>query len=94
VLLEWSCQGGKEDEMDRTCNTYGNKNKAFMISVGKLERNKPLGRPRRRCVDNSEIILREIGLCDMDWIELAHDKGSCKCGNELSDFTKYWKILE
>jgi hypothetical protein len=45
-----------------------------MLSAGKLERKKPLRRPRRRWVDNSKIVLREIGLCDMDWIELAQDK--------------------
>lgn len=60
--------------MDRTCSTHGNKSKAFMLSAGKLERKKPLRRPRRRWVDNSKIVLREIGLCDMDWIELAQDK--------------------
>jgi hypothetical protein len=35
---------------------------------------KPLGRPRRRCVHNVEMYLREIGWDGMDWIDLAQDK--------------------
>jgi hypothetical protein len=35
---------------------------------------KPLGRPRRRWVDNIKIDLRDIGLDGMDWIDLAQDR--------------------
>jgi hypothetical protein len=42
--------------------------------VGNPEGKRPLGRPRRRWVDNIKIDLREIGLDDMDWIELAQDR--------------------
>jgi hypothetical protein len=31
-------------------------------------------RLRRRWVDNIKMDLREIGLNDMDWIDLAHDR--------------------
>jgi hypothetical protein len=34
---------------------------------------RPLGRPRRRWVDNIKIDVREIGW-DMDWIDLAQDR--------------------
>jgi hypothetical protein len=34
----------------------------------------PLGRPRRRWVDNIKIYLREIGWDGMDWIDLAQDR--------------------
>jgi hypothetical protein len=33
----------------------------------------PLGRPRRRWVDNIKIDLREVGWDVMDWIDLAQD---------------------
>jgi hypothetical protein len=36
--------------------------------------NRPLGRPRRRWVDNIKLDLREIGWDGMDWIELAQDR--------------------
>jgi hypothetical protein len=38
--------------------------------VGKPEGKRPLGKPRRRRVDN-EMDLREIGWSDMEWIHLA-----------------------
>jgi hypothetical protein len=34
----------------------------------------PLGRPRRRWVDNIKMDLREIGWDGVDWIELAQDR--------------------
>jgi hypothetical protein len=39
----------------------GDKRTAYRILVGKPERKRPLGRPRRRWVDNIKIDLREIG---------------------------------
>jgi hypothetical protein len=42
--------------------------------VGKPEEKRPLGRPRRRWVDNIEMDLREIGWDGMDWIDLAQDR--------------------
>jgi hypothetical protein len=35
---------------------------------------RPLGRPRRRLVDNGKIDLREIGWDGVDWIDLAQDR--------------------
>jgi hypothetical protein len=42
--------------------------------VGKPEGKRPLGRPRRRWVDNIKMVLREIVWDGMDWIDLAQDK--------------------
>jgi hypothetical protein len=39
--------------------------------VGKPEGKRPLGRPRRRWVDNIRMDLQEVGCGDMDWIGLA-----------------------
>jgi hypothetical protein len=39
----------------------GEKRNAYRILVGNPERKKPLGRPRRRWVDNIKMDLREIG---------------------------------
>jgi hypothetical protein len=47
---------------------------AYRISVGKPEGNIPLGRPRRRWVDNIKIDLREREWDGMDWIELAQNR--------------------
>jgi hypothetical protein len=45
-----------------------------MILVGNPEGKRPLGRPRRRWVDNNKMDIREIGWHDMDWIDLAQDR--------------------
>jgi hypothetical protein len=47
---------------------------AYRILVGKSEGKRPLGKPRRRWVDNIKIDLREIGWDGMDWIDLAQDR--------------------
>jgi hypothetical protein len=47
------------------------KRNAYMILVGKPEGKRSLGRPRRRWVDYIKVGPREIGLDDMDWIDLA-----------------------
>jgi hypothetical protein len=54
--------------MGRACSTNGEKRIACMILVGKPEGKRPLGRPRRRWVNNIKIDLREIGWDGMDWI--------------------------
>jgi hypothetical protein len=57
--------------MGRACNKNGEKRNACRILVGKPEGKRPLGRPRRRWVDNIKIDLREIGRDGMDWIDVA-----------------------
>jgi hypothetical protein len=47
--------------MGRACSTNGNKMNAYRILVRKPEGKRPLGRPRRKWVDNIKINLREIG---------------------------------
>jgi hypothetical protein len=42
--------------------------------VGKPEGNRPLGRPRRRWVDDIKIDLRESVWDGIDWIDLAQER--------------------
>jgi hypothetical protein len=44
------------------------------LLVGKPEGKRPLGRPRRRWIDNIKMDLLEIGLNVVDWIGLAQDR--------------------
>jgi hypothetical protein len=46
--------------MGMACSTNGDKRNAYRILVGKPEGKRPLGRPRRRWVDNIKMDLREI----------------------------------
>jgi hypothetical protein len=52
----------------------GEKRNACRILVGKPEEKRPLGRARRKWVDNIKMDLREIGRDCMDYIDLAKDR--------------------
>ena len=52
----------------------GEERGVYRVLVGKLERRRPLGRPRRRWVDNIRMYLQEVGCGYMDWIGLAQDR--------------------
>jgi hypothetical protein len=43
----------------------------YRVLVGRPEGKRPLGRPRRRWEDNITIDLREIGIDETNWIQLA-----------------------
>ena len=46
----------------------------YRVLVGKPEGRRPLGRPRRRWVDNIRMVLQEVGCGYMDWFGLAQDR--------------------
>ena len=48
----------------------------YWVLMGKHERKRPLGRPRRRWEDNIKMDLQEVGCGGMDWIELAQDRNT------------------
>jgi hypothetical protein len=53
--------------MGRVCSTNGAKRNACRISVGKPVRKRPLGRPRRRWVDNIKMDFKRdrMGWCGL-----------------------------
>jgi hypothetical protein len=62
----------------RAYSTNGAKANAYSIFVGKSEEKKPLGRPRRRWVNNINIDLRE----KVGWYALVPMEGSYEHCNE------------
>jgi hypothetical protein len=60
--------------MGRARSTIGEKRNVCRILVRNPERKRPLGRPRRRWVDNIKMDLVEIRWDGMDWIDLAQDR--------------------
>jgi hypothetical protein len=56
----------------------GEKRNVYMLLVGKPEGKRPLGRPRRRWIDNIKVDLLEIGVSVVDWIGLAQDRYSLR----------------
>jgi hypothetical protein len=53
---------------------WGEKRNVYGLLVGKPEGKRPLGRPRRRWIDNIKMDILEIGLSVVDWIGLAQDR--------------------
>jgi hypothetical protein len=69
----------------------GENTNAYRNTEGK----RPLGRPRRRWVDNIRMDLGEVGWGDVDWIGLAKDRNSsCEFGFEPSGSMKCWETIE
>jgi hypothetical protein len=54
----------------------GEKMNAYRLLVGKPEERRPLGRPRRRWLDNIRMDFEEVGWGGVDWIGLAQDRDS------------------
>ena len=52
----------------------GEEMELYRLFLGKPEGRRPLGRPRRRWVDNIRMDLQEVRCGHMDWIELAQDR--------------------
>ena len=46
----------------------------YRILMGKPEGRRPLGKPRRKWVDNIRMVLQEVGCGYVDWIGLAQDR--------------------
>jgi hypothetical protein len=83
------------------------KRNAYRILIGKPEGKRPIGRPRRRWVDNIKIDLREIGWNGMDWMNLDQDRdqwttlvstvmnfsGSIKCRG-VAEWLHNWQLLK
>jgi hypothetical protein len=52
----------------------GDSTGTYRVLVGRTERKRSLGRPRRRWEYNNKMDLQEMGWGGMDWIHLAQDR--------------------
>jgi hypothetical protein len=75
----------------------GEKRNACRILLGKSEGKRPLGRPRRRWLDNIKMYPREIGWGGVDCIDLAQDRDEWRpLVNTVINFRvplNIWKFL-
>jgi hypothetical protein len=60
--------------MGGACSTNGENRNACRILVGNSERKRPLGRPRRRWVDNIKMDRRVTKWDGVDWVDMAQDR--------------------
>jgi hypothetical protein len=52
----------------------GEKRNVYRLLAGEAEGKRPLGRPRRRWIDNIKMDILELELNVVDWIGLAQDR--------------------
>ena len=76
ILLTQYFAGDKieKNEMGWACGSYGGGEGGVQGPGGKPEGKRPLGRPRRRWVNNIRMDLQEVGCGHVDWIGLAQDR--------------------
>jgi len=60
--------------MGWTCGAYGLAEGVYRVLVGKPEGRRPLGRPRRRWMDNIRSDLQEVECGYRNWIGMAQDR--------------------
>jgi hypothetical protein len=60
--------------MGEACSTNGGEEDGVYVIGGQARGKEPLGRPRRRWVDNIRMDLGEVGWGDVYWIGLALDR--------------------
>jgi len=46
----------------------------YRVLVGRAESERPVERPRRRWEDNIKLNLKEVGIDESNWIQLAQDR--------------------
>jgi len=74
VTREWRRLHNEELRWAGHVAHMGEERGVYRVLVGKLEGKRPLGRPRRRWVDNIMMDLQEVGCGYVDWIGLAQDR--------------------
>ena len=58
------------------CLALSSERGVYTVLLEKPEGRRPMGRPRRRWVDNIRTDIQEVGCGYMDWIGLAQDRDS------------------
>ena len=60
--------------MGRSYSQNGRGRTAFKVLTGKPTGKRPLGRPRRRWVDNIRMGLKEIDINTRNWVDSTQDR--------------------
>jgi hypothetical protein len=59
------------------CSTCGDWRNTYRVVVRKFDVERPLGRPRRRWIDNIKVNFKELGCEGVNWFHVAHDMAKC-----------------
>jgi hypothetical protein len=60
--------------MGGACSTYGERAEVYTGIWWRIVKKRQFGRPTRRCEDNINMGLQEVGCGGVDWIELSQDR--------------------
>jgi len=74
IFMAWCLVSAGTTSSPHIVARMGKMRNAYNILFGKHQWKRPLGRPRRRCVDNIRMDLRETGWEGGDWMHLAQDR--------------------
>ena len=79
--------------MGGACRMYGVEERwCCRVVGGKREGRRPIGSPWHECVDDIKMDLKEAGWVDVDWIDLALDRGKHWAGlNTLMNLKSFIK---
>ena len=84
--------------MGIACSTHGGEDSCLQGFGGETWETEPLERPRRRWEDNIKMNPLEVECGDMDWIDLAEDRGRWRAVVNAvvppSVFSQWGKFLE
>jgi hypothetical protein len=64
----------EENEVGGECGTNGAEEERVQVTVEKPEGKRPVGRPRRKWIENVKLDLLETEWGDLDWIGLAQSR--------------------
>jgi hypothetical protein len=64
----------EKNEMGEECSTFRGEERCVQGVVGKPERMRPLGKPRRRWKNNIKMDLEEVEWGGIDWIDRAQNR--------------------
>ena len=87
----------KKNEVGGACGAHGEGRGVQRVLVGKPDRKRPLGRPRRRWEDNIKMDLQEWEGVETGWSWLRIGTGGghlCEYSNEPSGSIKCGKFLD
>jgi len=73
----------------------GEERGVYRVWVGKPEGKRPLGRPRRRWLDNIRTDVQEVGIwTGLGWPRIGTGGGGFECGNEPSGSVKCGEFFD
>jgi hypothetical protein len=76
--IHYSSDQITKNEMSGACSTHGKRRGAYRIFEGKSEKQRQLGRHRRRCENNIKMEFQKVEIGGVDLIYLHQNRDRCR----------------